>query len=120
MLTDVRGLDVTSGTNVQFISYTGEWPNLCRGVLTLKIEDEIVKFGYDLASPRSEEVTMFDPFWSSGGCCGFTNDYCDSYIEHDEWEISVVELPARYTIYAQAIDDIFNENVDFGCCGGCL
>lgn len=120
MLTDVRGVDTTSGTNVDFISYTGEWPNLCRGVLTLRIEDEVVKFGYDLFTPRSQEDSSFDRFWSSGGCYGFTNDYSDSYIDYGEWEISVEELPDKYRRYAQSIDTVFNENVDFGCCGGCL
>lgn len=33
-------------SNIKFISYTGEYPNLCRGVLTLKIDGKILRFGY--------------------------------------------------------------------------
>lgn len=32
--------------NVEFVSYTGGWPNLCSGVLTLKIHGEEHRFGY--------------------------------------------------------------------------
>lgn len=28
---------------VEFVSYTGEYPNLCSGILTVKIDGEIVK-----------------------------------------------------------------------------
>lgn len=31
--------------NVKFISYTGKYPCLCMGVLTLEIEGEKYKFG---------------------------------------------------------------------------
>ena len=33
--------------NIEFVSYTGEYPNLCNGILTLKIDNKIVKFGVD-------------------------------------------------------------------------
>ena len=32
---------------VEFVSYTGEYPNLCRGVLTLCIDGEEVRFGHN-------------------------------------------------------------------------
>lgn len=32
---------------VEFVSYTGIYPNRCRGVLTVKIDGEIVKFGHN-------------------------------------------------------------------------
>ena len=33
-------------THVKFVSYTGKFPNLCRGILTLEIDDEIETFGH--------------------------------------------------------------------------
>lgn len=30
--------------NIQFISYDGKYPNLCKGKLTLKVENDIVDF----------------------------------------------------------------------------
>ena len=32
---------------VEFVSYTGTYPNLCSGVLTLRIDGEEVRFGHD-------------------------------------------------------------------------
>lgn len=31
--------------HIKFISYTGKYPNLCSGVLTLEIDGRIIKFG---------------------------------------------------------------------------
>lgn len=32
--------------HVEFVSYSGKWPNLCSGELTLEIDGEEVAFGY--------------------------------------------------------------------------
>lgn len=95
--------------NVKFISYTGKWPNLCSGVLTLEVNGKIYKFGY------SQE---YRDFWASGGSCGFKGG--KSYINYGEWEINVDDLPEELRKYAPEIDKVFNENVESGCCGGCL
>lgn len=34
-------------SRVKFIDYTGRYPNLCSGVLTLEIDGKIYKFGYE-------------------------------------------------------------------------
>ena len=34
-------------SRVKFISYTGEYPNLCSGVLTLEIDGKEYKFGHN-------------------------------------------------------------------------
>ena len=49
---------------VEFVSYTGKYPNLCSGVLTLKINGKIYTFGYG---------QKYDKFWESGG--GLDRDY---------------------------------------------
>ena len=92
--------------NVKFISYTGKWPNLCSGDLTLEINGKTYKFGYGQEYPS---------FWTSGGSCSIRHG-----VSYGEWEIDVDDLPEELRKYALEIDRVFNENVDYGCCGGCL
>lgn len=93
--------------HVKFISYTGEYPNLCSGILTLKIDDKEVRFGYG---------TSNKPFWYSGG--GLNPNYEGAY--QREWKIDVNKILEKYRKYAREIDEVFNENVEWGCCGGCI
>lgn len=39
----IRSSLVGVGNNVKFISYTGKWPILCSGVLTLEVEWEDIQ-----------------------------------------------------------------------------
>lgn len=99
--------------NVKFIKYDGKYPCLCTGTLTLEIEGKEYKFGY-------KDECNFNSFWSTGGSCGFTNNYSNSYVNENEWIIDKEELPEQFRKYAKEIDEVFNENVSWGCCGGCL
>lgn len=104
---------------VKFISYTGHYPNLCRGILTLEIDGKEVKFGHDtklynFKTGRFND-TNYDEFWHSGGYIG------KGYVAHQGgWEIDVEKLPKEYKEYAVEIDEVFNANVPYGCCGGCI
>lgn len=72
---------VSKTKHIEFVDYTGSFPNLCSGVLTLKIDGEIVKFGNDC---------KHDSFWNSGGWID------ENYYSHlGEWEISLNELPEQ-------------------------
>ena len=62
----------------------------------------------------------YPPFWESGGSCGFRNNYSESYRNTEEWVINESGIPEKYREYAAEIDDAFNANVEYGCCGGCL
>lgn len=86
---------------IEFVSYTGKYPNLCCGVLTLKIDGETVTFGYH---------GKYQGFWISGGCDDVTAP----------WIIDKNNLPPKYQKYADEIATVFNANVKHGCCGGCL
>ena len=33
---------------ITFINYTGKWPNLCSGVLTVEIDCKEIKFGHEI------------------------------------------------------------------------
>ena len=99
--------------NVEFVSYTGGWPNLSSGVLTLTIHGEEHRFGY-----RSGE---HPPFWTSGGYCGFPNGYdAPPCVSEGPWVIDADALSDELRALAAEIDEVFNSNVPFGCCGGCI
>lgn len=107
--------------HVKFISYSGRYPNLCSGVLILEIDGKEFRFGHDYRVYDSWKTDgNYESFWSSGGNCGFTNNYQDSYVNSGEWQIDASQLPEEIKKYASEIDQVFNENVDYGCCGGCL
>jgi hypothetical protein len=91
---------------VNFISYTGSYPCLCHGELTLEIDGTKHTFGYGCEFPH---------FWSSGGY--ISDDY---EVVEGEWEIDVERLPEQFWDVADEIDKVFNENVPYGCCGGCI
>ena len=107
----------TSTDRVKFISYTGRYPNLCSGILTLEIEGKEYTFGDDY---RDNTHGTYRQFWSSGGKCGFYNNYQDSYINDGDWLIDADYLPEEFQQYIYEIDEVFNANVPYGCCGGCL
>jgi len=107
--------------HIKFISYTGEYPNLCSGVLTLEINGVEYRFGHDyLKSDSWKNDGNHQAFWRSGGSCGFIGDFEDCYVNEGSWIIDVDELPDELKQYAHEIDEVFNDNVDYGCCGGCL
>lgn len=111
--------------SIEFVSYSGKYPNLCHGTLTLRIDGVEVVFGnnyrWNKTTCKVERIEgTYDSFWSSGGCCGFHNNYSDEYVETAPWEINPDELPEKYREYAGEIAEVFNENVRWGCCGGCL
>lgn len=105
MLVNANGNTVES--HVKFISYTGKYLCLCSGILTLEIDGKKVRFGYG---------TLNDPFWVSGG--GLNPNYEGAY--QGEWKIDDDGIPEEYRKYAREIDEVFNENVEWGCCGGCI
>ena len=42
-----------------------------------------------------------------------------SYCDRDEWIIDYNEIPPIYREFADEINEVFNDNVEWGCCGGC-
>lgn len=104
-------------THVEFVSYTGEYPCLCSGTLRLLIDDEEVIFGHDACCDSLPE--SYPKFWSSGGEAYFETGW-DPVVTSGEWEIDDYKLPDQYRQYAAEIDEVFNANVPYGCCGGCL
>lgn len=91
---------------VEFISYDGSFPNLCSGTLKLKIDGREVEF-----YPYSESgFRMY-----SGGFCTYSDE--EDIIENGSW---IVTVPDAYKEYKEEINEVVNQNVPWGCCGGCL
>lgn len=62
----------------------------------------------------------FNSFWTSGGrVTGGAPDW-DFEVEQDKWEIDVEELPTQFWDVADEIESAINNNVPYGCCGGCI
>ena len=89
---------------VEFISYDGKYPNLCRGTLVLKINNKTVKF---------------DNCLRSGGRVWFDDDW-DEHVETGRWSVYSDEIPEEYKHLIEEITDVVNDNVECGCCGGCV
>ncbi|MCK9428951.1 MAG: hypothetical protein M0R17_02935 [Candidatus Omnitrophica bacterium] len=82
------------------ISYDGSYPNLCSGTLVLRINNIIYTFeAYSL---------------SSGG-------YIDSdYNSHEgSWNISNYPSNFPENLKQRALE-LVNDNIRYGCCGGCI
>ena len=89
---------------LRFVSYDGEYPNLCRGILILELDGEQITF-----PPRC----LF-----SGGWITFDEDW-DADVGLGPWSIESFpegfpEDLKDYAVY------LVNKHVEHGCCGGCL
>lgn len=87
---------------VEFVSYNGKFPNLCRGTLVIKV--------------NGEEISL-ENYLISGGRCWFDKDRVD-HVESGDWRIS--KLPDDLEQCRDEILKVVNENVPYGCCGGCI
>lgn len=55
---------------IEFVSYDGEYPNLCRGTLKLKIDNQLWIFDDYYKTPIVDDDRNMhsSKFWSTGGC----------------------------------------------------
>lgn len=90
---------------IEFVSYDGKYPCLCMGNLILKVDGTNITFKGILAS---------------GGTCGFRNDFSEEVVTHGRWEVDEDNLPENLVPYVDKITKLVNENIPYGCCGGCL
>jgi len=93
-----------SNSLVKFVSYDGRYPNLCSGELILNVNGKYYT-------------------WKS--CCGFLHsgggiqgDYEGTY--SGEWGIDYGQIPDEIKEFADEIDVCVNDNIPWGCCGGCI
>ena len=102
---------------VEFVSYSGEYPSLCMGVLVLSVDGVEHSFGRGCEFPR---------FWSSGGCVSFSDDW-EEEVDEGEWCMAVLCSDERAQFEEAFGQDFFSvalavmsEHVEWGCCGGCV
>lgn len=86
---------------VRFVSYSGEFPCLCFGVLKIEVDGKAWELENALVS---------------NGACRVTDDGEDYWITA-KWS---VDLPEQLKPYEKEITALVNENVAWGCCGGCI
>jgi len=86
------------------IEYDGGYPNLCRGTLVVIINGKRWKFS--------------DYCLSSGGCIIFDKDWVE-HVGHGPW--SIYEWPKNFPKkYKEEVLQEINEQIPWGCCGGCV
>ena len=112
---------------IKFISYDGEWPCLCYGQLKMKIGRKTYTFGKSFNSPISKlnlQDSVYPKFWMSGGKVTADEDW-NFDVQKDEWistidEFNKKDFPVEVVDNIDEIMRVFNENVPYGCCGGCI
>jgi hypothetical protein len=115
--------------NIKFISYTGKYPNLCSGVLTVEIDGKEYKFGHEIGDYDWKNNCFkndnFEQFWVSGGCIRKSKDWgmCAKHAPwkvNDYWNNTDEKHPQWVIDILPKLLEVFNENVPYGCCGGCI
>ena len=91
--------------SVKFISYDGEYPNLCSGKLVLEINHHTVEF------PNHTLI--------SGGYVRFDENWNEE-VGQGGWSVVTDNIPNEYKHLINQIVDVINESVPYGCCGGCV
>lgn len=112
--------------DIKFISYSGEWPTLCHSVLVLEVNGKQMRFGYEVLDYPANDIDKnnYPIFWKSGGGVSFDEEFNDfTWQGKWEWETTASEdkcLPKEIVENKELVMKIFNENVQQGCCGGCV
>ncbi len=88
---------------VEFISYDGKYPCLCMGTLTIKVNGKTYWLNNKMIS---------------GGCIMRDGDW-NMWSEYGDWEIDLEKYP-ELEPYKEEITQVVNDNVEQGCCGGCI
>ena len=82
-------------------SYDGSYPCLCGGVLAVKIKE-----------------IQYDMSINSGGSCHLNEDTGEEVVTAGLWSVNFPDnFPEKYK---DLVYEWVNDNVDYGCCGGCI
>ena len=89
---------------VEFVSYDGEYPNLCSGELKILV--------------NKKEYILNNVLLSCGNV--WLDNNCDEHVETGFWTVNTFYIPEELKQYIGEIELVVNENVEHGCCGGCI
>lgn len=116
-------------TKIEFIEYNGAYPCLCMGTLKVKIDGKETIFSdsgeyYSIDEDNDKLIykkNCYPKFWYSGGTIK-SNGNWDMWPEKGEWELLYrnEDYPKEILNILDDLIKIFNENVPYGCCGGCI
>jgi len=111
---------------IEFVKYDWERANLCRGRLVVKIDGQPVSFGVN--DPQylcpGEELADYPRFWMSGGHLEALPDW-EGFERYEGPWISTIDsfnkdqFPEKILEAVPQMLELMNENVPWGCCGGC-
>lgn len=112
-------------SKVEFVEYTGRYPNRCSGRLFVKVDGKMISFGNYCLGKRGKTkdtgVPNYIAFWTPGGSVSFDEDW-DEEIDEAPWKLSfnAKDYPEDIQRLFPELLRVFNENVPWGCCGGCI
>ena len=110
------------GKDIEFVKYTGEFPNLCTGTLFVRIDGQKFIFGDSYwATHKTKDldgVAVYPSFWESAG--SFDDNW--NAIQKP-WKLVPKKeqklFPEEIRKLLPTLIKVFNKNVPHGCCGGC-
>ena len=106
---------------IEFIEYDGEYPCLCMGTLKVKIDGKEIIFSD--SDKLIYKKNCYPKFWRSGGTIKSNGSGWKMWAEKGKWELSAYSNEDYPKEILDILDDlikVFNENVPYGCCGGCI
>lgn len=127
---------------IEFVSYEGKFPNLCEGLLVVRIDGKLYAFSpyYDsmyrsflnrfnrTEALEDDSITKVSGFYlRSGGYIDWGEDGENPKIVKGKWIIDdkamKLENGERFILSGEQkseLEKVINQNIEFGCCGGCV
>ena len=128
---------------IEFVSYDGEFPTLCSGLLVVRIDgrmyalcpysDRSLYRGFWNRYNRTEIleddriIKVFGFYLESGGRIDWGDNGESPKIVQGEWTIDdetmKLENGVRFILSGEQkseLEKVINQNIEFGCCGGCV
>ncbi len=96
--------DYGENPTIEFVSWTQQSYAWCGSDVTIKV--------------NGKEITLKRPL-ISGGNVWFDDDWGE-HVEDGPWSIREDALPNNLKAHIKKIEEVVNENIPEGCCGGCV
>lgn len=90
--------------SLKFISYSGDYPSLCYGTLIVELNGQQYELKNKLCSGGSVKA---DENWNFE-------------VTQGPWRIDRDDLPEELKSHYYELKELVNDNIQQGCCGGCI